>query len=107
MALLDENGINRRKAGVPGKTPKYARMPRDGRMIIDPARLRYWRNMRLMSREQLAAASRLSVDSIRSYERGRRFPRESAFRRLFTALGIGPEDLLFDDCRYVRKYDTE
>lgn len=105
MAMLDEeNGINRREKDVRGKTPRYAKMPRAGRVIIDPARLRYWRSARLMTREQLAEAARLSVDSIRSYERGRRFPRESAFRRLFTALGIGPEDLLFDDCRYIRAH---
>lgn len=102
MALLDEeNGIPRRK-GVRGRTPKYAKMPRGGRIIIDPAKVRYYRHMLLMTREQLAEASRLSVDSIRSYERGRRFPRESAFRRLLIALGVGPEDLLFEDCRYIR-----
>jgi hypothetical protein len=49
----------------------------------------------------------MSYDSIRSYELGRVFPREPAFRRLFTALGIGPEDLLFEDCRYVRKTTEE
>jgi DNA-binding XRE family transcriptional regulator len=100
MALLDpEHGIPRRN--VRGPTPQYAKMPRAGRVIIDPSRLRYWRNMRLMTRHELAEAARLSYDSIVSYEIGRKFPREAAFRRLFTALGIGPEDLLFEDCRYI------
>jgi len=106
MALLDEDrGIPRKH--VRGPTPQYARMPRSGMIIIDPARLRYYRNLRLMTREELATASRLSKDSIRSYERGRRHPRESAFRRLFTALGVGPEDLMFEDCRYIRKSKEE
>jgi hypothetical protein len=100
MALLDpEKGIPRRH--VRGPTPQYAKMPRAGRVIIDPFRLRYWRSMRLMKRQELAAAARLSYDSIVSYELGRKFPREEAFRRLFIALGIGPEDLLFEDCRYI------
>jgi len=103
MALLDEeNGIDRRQPDVRGRTPEYARMPRAGRVIIDPARLRYWRHVRLMTRKDLAEAARVSLESVKSYELGRMFPRESAFRRLFTALGVGPEELLFDDCRYIR-----
>lgn len=106
MALLDEeNGIPRKH--VRGPTPQYAKMPRAGRVIIDPAKLRYWRHCRLMTRAQLAAAARMSEESVRSYERGRRFPRESAFRRLFISLGISPEDLLFEDCRYVRATTEE
>lgn len=102
MALLDEeNGIPRRHTR--GPTPQYAKMPRGGRVIIDPAKLRYWRHVRVMTRQELAEAARLSLDSIKSYEQGRVYPRESAFRRLFTALGVGPEELLFEDCRYIRK----
>lgn len=107
MALLDEHGINRREKNVRGKTPQYAKMPRGGRVIIDPAKLRYYRHMLVMTREQLAEASRCSVDSIKSYERGRRFPREPAFKRLFIALGVGPENLLFDDCRYIRETEED
>lgn len=104
MALLDEdNGINRRGTGVRGKTPEYAKMPRAGRVIIDPAKLRYYRHVRMMTRADLAALVRTHVDSIQKYELGIRYPRESAFRRLCTALGIEPEQLLFDDCRYIRK----
>ena len=107
MALLDqENGADRR-AGYKGKVPKYARMPRAGRVIIDPAKLRYWRAVRIMTRVQLAEAARLSRESVRSYETGRRYPRESAFRRLVFALGIVPQDLLFDDCRYIRAKESK
>lgn len=107
MALLDEEGGVDRRKGYRGKVPKYARMPRAGRVIIDPAKLRYWRHVRLMTRPQLAEAARMSLDSIKSYEQGRVFPRESAFRRLFTALGITPQDLLFDDCKYIRAKEEE
>lgn len=104
MALLEKDGVNRRERNVRGKTPQYARMPRDyGRIIIDPAKLRYWRQARLMTRGDLAEATHMSLDSVRSYERGRRFPKRPAFRRLVTALGLSPEDLLFEDCRYIRE----
>lgn len=102
MALLDEEDGKDRRKGYRGKVPKYARMPRAGRVIIDPAKLRYWRHARIMTREDLAAGARLSPFTVRSYEQGIRFPRESAFRRLVFALGINPQDLLFDDCKYVR-----
>jgi transcriptional regulator with XRE-family HTH domain len=74
---------------------------------IDPERLRYWRNLRLMSRVQLAEAARMSYDSVCSYEQGRVSPSQSAFRRLFTALGIGPEDLALEPekLRKPRKED--
>lgn len=107
MALLDEEKGTDRRKGRRGKIPEYARMPRGGRVIIDPARLRYHRHTRLMTRAQLAEAARMSPESVRSYETSRRFPREPAFRRLLTALGINPQDLLFDDCKYVRKEKEE
>lgn len=103
MALLDEENGKDRRSGYRGKVPEYARMPRAGRVIIDPARLRYWRHVRMMTRQQLADLARMSVESVKAYELGCRFPRESAFRRLVFALGLKPEDLLFDDCKYVRK----
>ena len=106
MGMLDqEHGVARK--GRRGPLPKYAQMPRGGRVILDPAKLRWWRHERTMSRVDLAKAARMSVDSIRSYERGRRFPRESAFRRLYTALGIAASDLLFEDCGYVRKTEED
>lgn len=74
---------------------------------IDPDQLRYWRNIRVMSRHQLAAAARMSYDSVVSYELGRKSPGQSAFRRLFTALGIGPEDLALEPEKKTRKTTKE
>jgi transcriptional regulator with XRE-family HTH domain len=74
---------------------------------IHPEWLRYWRNLRGMNRYQLAEAARLSYDSICSYEQGRVSPSQSAFRRLFTALGIGPEDLALEPDRKPRKSTKE
>ena len=70
-------------------------------VTIDPARLRFWRNMRTMTVTELAEASRINRHSLISYELGRRMPREKPFRRLCTALGIGPENLLLDGYRYI------
>jgi len=107
MALLDEQNGKDRRSGYRGKVPEYAKMPRAGRVIIDPAQLRYYRHVRFMTRQQLADLARMSVDSVKSYELGRMFPRESSFRRLVFALGIQPEQLLFDDCKYVRTEEDE
>lgn len=74
---------------------------------ISPEWLKYWRNLRGMSRVQLASAARLSYDSICSYEQGRVSPSQSAFRRLFTALGIGPEDLALEPGEKLRKSRKE
>lgn len=70
-------------------------------VTIDPKRLKFWRNMRTMTRTELAEAARISRESVVSYEMGRRAPREKIFRRLVTALGIGPENLLLDGYRYI------
>jgi len=107
MALLDEENGKDRRSGYRGMVPEYARMPRGGRVIIDPAQLRYWRHVRFMTRQQLADLARMSVVSVKSYELGCRFPRESAFRRLVTALGIQPDQLLFSDCKYIRTKEND
>lgn len=83
--------------------PYYDYIPRDGRVVIDPAKLRHWRNVRMMTREELAEASYLSLGSIQAYETGWRCPKDESFRRLYTALGVGPEDLLYEGGRYVPK----
>ena len=74
---------------------------------IDHERLRYWRNLRMMSRPALAAAARLSYDSVCSYEQGRVSPSQSALRRLCTALGIGAEDLMLEPGRKTRELSKE
>lgn len=86
-----------------GRPPKYVRMPQAGRVVLDPMRLRYWRLARALTRKELADAAHLSWHSIESYEEGRKAPHEKSFRRLCTALGIDPQDVLFEDYRYTRK----
>lgn len=70
---------------------------------IDPDQLRYWRNLRLMSRHQLASAARMSYDSVVSYELGRKSPGQSALRRLCASLGIGLEDVMLEPEKKTRK----
>lgn len=87
MAIMDENqrpsvtGIRRPASGVP----------------IDPDKLRYWRDIvRSMSRLELATRARISQDFVGKIERGERRPKAPIFKRLYLALGVGPEDLLTD-----------
>lgn len=106
MALLDpENGKDRHN--LRGPTPKYAKMPRGGVVYIDANRLRTWRQVRGMTRKELAATARVHVLTIRAYERGWQNPHDKTFRRLCRALGIEPSELLFDDCRYIPKIKEE
>lgn len=81
---------------------KYEYVPRNGRMVIDPAKLRYWRDCRELTRDDLAEMCHVSRGSVDSWETGRRCPSPAAFRRLYYSLGIGPEDLLFEGYRYVK-----
>jgi transcriptional regulator with XRE-family HTH domain len=74
------------------------------RVRIDPGLLKYYRHLRYMTQHELAEAARMSCDSVASYEQGRKMPLVSAFRRLVTALGISPEDVLLQE-RYARKPD--
>jgi transcriptional regulator with XRE-family HTH domain len=84
-----------------GRPRKYDYYPRDGRVVIDSRKLRYWRDAREMTRQELAEAADLSVHTIAEYEIGRRCPGHLSFRKLYYALGIGPEDLLFKGSRYT------
>jgi transcriptional regulator with XRE-family HTH domain len=61
---------------------------------IDPEKVRYFRELRSLSRKALASRSGIPRTSIGYYERGIRKPHAENFRRLYTALGCGPEDLL-------------
>lgn len=97
--------------GPRGRPTTYEYMPRAGRVILDPARLRRQRDLAMLTRAQLAQRARIHPESLAKYERGTASPMLKAFRRLFTALGCGPEDLLADEARYGtpkrhgRKYD--
>lgn len=82
-------------------------MPRAGRVIIDPAKLRYHREANGFDRDDLALLVHVSVESLRSYEKGRRCPSAGVFRRIVVALGIAEEDLLHEGMRYIRKTEKE
>ena len=49
----------------------------------------------------------MSYDSVVAYEVGRRSPSQSALRRLCTALGIGPEDVMLEPEKKTRKITKE
>src|SRR3954465_1565827 len=85
----------------PGRPPKYQYYPRGGLVVVDPAKLRYWRDAREMTRQELADAARVSVHSIGHYELGRPCPSQDTFRRLYQALGVGPEELMAKNGRYI------
>jgi transcriptional regulator with XRE-family HTH domain len=68
--------------------------PFTGGVRIDPEKLKVCREVAGMTQTELAHRTGISVESISSYERGIRRPSGAYFRRLFIALGVGPEDLL-------------
>lgn len=61
---------------------------------IDPAKLRYFRDLRVLSRDELSRRTGIHPKAIALYETGHRRPRQKNFRLLYRALGCGPEDLL-------------
>jgi transcriptional regulator with XRE-family HTH domain len=73
--------------------PKKSRKYLSG-VQIDPDKLRYFRVLRGLSRANLSARTGIHLRAIGLYEEGARRPREKNFRKLYTALGCGPEDLL-------------
>lgn len=79
---------------------KYSYYPRDGMVIIDPAKLRYWRDYRMFTREELAEDCGVSLSTVQSWELGRRSPSTENFRSLVYALGIEPSDVMLYGSRY-------
>lgn len=61
---------------------------------IDPVKLQEWMSRRVLSQEKLGARLGVSSRVIRFYLSGKRRPRDENFRKLYIALGCGPEDLL-------------
>jgi transcriptional regulator with XRE-family HTH domain len=61
---------------------------------IDPDKLRYFLKVRALSRKRLSARTGIPARVLRYYLAGTRRPREDNFRKLYLALGVGPEDLL-------------
>jgi transcriptional regulator with XRE-family HTH domain len=74
---------------------------RDG-IAIDPEKVRYFLSLRALSRNSLSARSGIPYRVLTFYLSGERRPRVANFRRLYTALGCGPEDLL--KARHGRKH---
>lgn len=85
---------------------RYTYYPRSNMVVIDPAKLRYWRDYRMFTREELAEDCGVSIWTVNEWEIGRRSPSTENFRRLVTALGVDPGDLMLVGGRY-REPDTE
>lgn len=73
--------------------PKRSRRYQSG-VEIDPGKLRYFRDLRGLTGDQLAARTGIHPVVIRMYEAGMRRPRQRNFKLLYVALGCAPEDLL-------------
>ena len=65
--------------------------------IFSAERLREAREVKGLSREQLALASGSSYSAITMYETGHRSPSRATLLRLAAALGLSPRDLVEPD----------
>jgi transcriptional regulator with XRE-family HTH domain len=61
---------------------------------MELSRLRAWRLRRALTQEELAARAGLSKPTVNRVERGTRLARPSTVRKLATALGVDPVDLM-------------
>lgn len=77
----------------PRVTRTAIRRPASG-IPIDPAKLLRMRNERAWSREELAARTGISRDSIAKYENGERSPKPDKLRALCEMLDCEPAELL-------------
>jgi hypothetical protein len=84
----------------PGRPPVYGYLPRGDRVEVDPWKLRRARYAAGLRQADLAALVYIRTGTLGCYERGLSCPPVTTFRRLFTALGCGPEDLLPEGTRY-------
>jgi transcriptional regulator with XRE-family HTH domain len=64
---------------------------------FDPARLKEWRQQRVLSQSDLAELASVTQKTVASLELGRQVPHASTIRRLAKALKISPQELLRDD----------
>ena len=64
---------------------------------IDGAKLRAWRERRLLSLRDLGAKSGVQFHTIHALETGKQEPRPSTLRKLVAALEIEPDALLPSD----------
>jgi transcriptional regulator with XRE-family HTH domain len=61
---------------------------------VDGAKLREWRQRRLLTLRELAAKSGVQFHTIHAIETGKQEPRVSTVRKLISALDIPAEELL-------------
>jgi len=61
---------------------------------VDGAKLREWRQRRLLTLRELAAKSGIQFHTIHAIETGKQEPRVSTVRKLISALDIPAEELL-------------
>lgn len=81
--------------------------PQDGIVAIDPNKLRYWRDVRMFTRAEVAEDCKVAERTVKSWELGTRNPEAAHFRKLIRALGIEPEALMLEGCRYRSAPDPE
>lgn len=79
---------------------RYIYVPRSGIVLIDHAKLRYWRDYYLFTRGELAADVGVSERTIQSWELGDRSPTPQNFRKLLFALGVSPDELMLPGYRF-------
>ena len=71
---------------------------RDGKgPLMHLARLKQWREQRLLTQAELAQRSGVAETTINRIENGRHEPRFSTIRKLAAALDVAPEALMGDE----------
>lgn len=60
-------------------------------------RMRGWREWAGLTQLDVAYKCTMSMDTVRSYETGRRVPRLTEIADLATVIGVSPQDLMFKD----------
>lgn len=69
------------------------RRRRDG-FDVDPDKIEYFLALRSLKLMELGDRSGVSYDTLRQYMCGARRPRARNFKRIYIALGCGPEDII-------------
>jgi transcriptional regulator with XRE-family HTH domain len=64
---------------------------------VDGAKLRQWRERRLLTLRELSARSGVAFATLQGIETGRQAPRPSTLRKILQVLEISPEDILIQN----------
>lgn len=73
---------------------KKQKVQQDQRIIDIGLAIGYWRRKRGLRQEDLAERIEISVDSIKSYEQGRRIPRLANLLKIADVLEVDLKDLI-------------